>query len=91
MEAGELEHITVTMYLWDRLVTTMCNNSMVLSKAAVSSYVNSGHRCPSIDSPDDMFLGSVAVALNWDVVHSPLFHQVYVKFTSMIESMCTHS
>lgn len=51
-------------------------HSMVLSKAAVSSFVISGHHCPSINSADDMFLGSVAAALNWDIVHSPLFHQV---------------
>jgi hypothetical protein len=50
--------------------------SMVLSRAAVRSYVESEHRCPSNDTPDDMFLGSVAAALRWDIVHSPLFHQV---------------
>lgn len=49
---------------------------MVVSQAAVKSYVGSVHRCPSNDAADDMFLGSVAGALNWDIVHSPLFHQV---------------
>ena len=51
---------------------------MVLSQAAVMSYVDSFHRCPSNDAADDMFLGSVATALDWDVVHSPLFHQVSI-------------
>ena len=51
-------------------------SSMVLSRAAVMSYIKSVHRCPSNDAADDMFLGSMAGALHWDIVHTPLFHQV---------------
>ena len=58
--------------------------SMVLSRAAVMSYVESLHRCPSNDTADDMFLGSVAAALHWDIVHSPLFHQVECWLTLCI-------
>ena len=59
--------------------------SMVLSRAAVMSYVESVHHCPSNDAADDMFLGSVAAALHWDIVHSSLFHQVECWLTLCVQ------
>ena len=38
--------------------------------------IRSGRTCPRDNSPDDMFLGSNAKALNIDIVSSSLFHQV---------------
>ena len=49
---------------------------MILSRKAVISLVEAGIKCRADNSPDDMFLGSIAIHLNWDIIHSPLFHQV---------------
>ena len=61
---------------------------MILSRAAVRSYVESDYRCPSNDTPDDMFLGSVAAALRWDILHSPLFHQVELAAMHKVINNC---
>lgn len=50
--------------------------SMVLSREAVERIVELGHGCPTLDYPDDLFLGSTARQLEFNIVHSPLFHQV---------------
>ena len=47
---------------------------MVLSREAVRRMT--GHGCPALDYPDDLFLGSTARQLGVHIVHSPLFHQV---------------
>ena len=61
---------------------------MILSQAAVRSYVESEHHCPSNDTPDDMFLGSVAAVLRWDILHSPLFHQVELAAMHKVINNC---
>lgn len=52
---------------------------MVLSREAVTRISGASINCPSIDYPDDMYLGTVARQLEIDIVHSPLFHQVIVS------------
>lgn len=59
------------------LFTWPCtSNRMILSQQAVFNFVESGLNCPEASYPDDMYLGYVAKMLGWDVLHSPLFHQV---------------
>ncbi|CAH1801167.1 unnamed protein product [Owenia fusiformis] len=51
---------------------------MVFSRAAIEKLMFDGDRpfnCPSLDTPDDMILGSFCRGLNIPLVHSPLFHQ----------------
>lgn len=49
----------------------------VLSRALLNELVNSGVcKCPSISSPDDMFLGICVARLGHRVTHSADFHQV---------------
>lgn len=46
--------------------------------------------CPSVSSPDDMFLGICIAQLGVNITHSPLFHQVklflfiYVIYTGRL-------
>lgn len=35
--------------------------------------------CPSISSPDDMYLGICAFRVGAEIIHSPFFHQVIDK------------
>ncbi|CAG2061585.1 unnamed protein product [Timema podura] len=49
---------------------------MVFSLVLVRRLVDSGLcRCPSISTPDDMFLGVCLARLGVPITHSPLFHQ----------------
>nr|CAD7427739.1 unnamed protein product [Timema monikensis] len=49
---------------------------MVFSLVLVRKLVDSGLcRCPSISTPDDMFLGVCLARLGVHITHSPLFHQ----------------
>ena len=52
--------------------------SIVFSKGAIDSIVNSKITCPSHDYPDDMFIGNIARLLQLQLVHSSLFHQVTI-------------
>ncbi len=61
-----------TMLAW------CCFTREVLSRQAVIDVIESRYKCPADDFPDDMFLGSMATLLKWDIVHSPLFHQVSI-------------
>ncbi|RZC40132.1 beta-1,3-glucosyltransferase, partial [Asbolus verrucosus] len=49
---------------------------MVFSKTLVQQLTQPGVcECPSINAPDDMFLGLCIASLGVSVTHSPLFHQ----------------
>ncbi|XP_076824784.1 beta-1,3-glucosyltransferase-like [Clavelina lepadiformis] len=50
--------------------------SMVMSRGAVDAWVKHGCKCPSNDTPDDMFLGQCfSYTIGIPVTHSPRFHQ----------------
>ena len=50
--------------------------SMVMSRGAINSWVKNNCKCPSISTPDDMYLGQCFSALvGIPVTHSPRFHQ----------------
>lgn len=50
---------------------------MVLSRALLQQLTLPGKcECPSLSSPDDMFLGLCIAKMGFEVTHSPLFHQV---------------
>ena len=49
---------------------------IVLSRGAVSLFIEREIKCPSPDHPDDMFLGHIAHYYNLNVVFTSLFHQV---------------
>nr|XP_009861006.1 beta-1,3-glucosyltransferase-like [Ciona intestinalis] len=50
--------------------------SMVMSRGAVSAWFKHECSCPSISTPDDMYLGQCfSFNVGVPVVHSPLFHQ----------------
>ena len=65
------------MFVFIKQVNNLCcSPRMVLSAQAAVSLVQSEQKCPSDNYADDMFLGSVAKQLHWDVVQSSLVHQV---------------
>ena len=50
--------------------------SMVMSRGAIQAWVEQHCDCPSIDTPDDMYLGQCfSFAVGIPVTHSPRFHQ----------------
>ena len=50
--------------------------SMVMSRGAIKAWVDHDCKCPSIDAPDDMFLGQCfSTVIGVPVIHSPRFHQ----------------
>lgn len=54
---------------------------MVLSRALLQQLTLPGKcECPSLSSPDDMFLGLCIAKMGFEVTHSPLFHQVNALF-----------
>jgi len=49
---------------------------MVMSRKAVTNFVEKGCKCPHISTPDDMYLGQCfSRTVGIPVTHSPLFHQ----------------
>lgn len=48
----------------------------VFSRALIEKLVAGPCECPSISSPDDMYLGVCIKMMGYTVTHSPLFHQV---------------
>lgn len=63
---------------------------IVLNRALVRKLIESETcNCPSISSPDDMFLGVCIARLGIDITHSSLFHQVnrwkkFIKYVLII-------
>nr|CAD7403729.1 unnamed protein product [Timema cristinae] len=54
----------------------VADDDTILSLVLVRKLVDSGLcRCPSISTPDDMFLGVCLARLGAPITHSPLFHQ----------------
>ncbi|KAH6932106.1 hypothetical protein HPB50_002868 [Hyalomma asiaticum] len=51
---------------------------MVFSRKTAERIVNSPCSCSKDDSPDDMTLGVCLKQLGVPVMHSPLFHQVFI-------------
>uniref|UniRef100_H2YPD9 N-acetylgalactosaminide beta-1,3-galactosyltransferase n=1 Tax=Ciona savignyi TaxID=51511 RepID=H2YPD9_CIOSA len=50
--------------------------SMVMSRGAINAWFKHDCACPSIDTPDDMYLGQCfSFNVGVPVLHSPLFHQ----------------
>lgn len=48
-----------------------------MNMGAVKALIDSGVQCPQPDNPDDMIIGTWLSSLGIQIVHSPLFHQVY--------------
>lgn len=48
---------------------------IILSRGAVSLFIDRDIKCPAPDHPDDMFIGHIAHYYNLNVVFTSLFHQ----------------
>ena len=61
---------------------------MVLSLAALQKLVTSDTcYCSAADAPDDMTLGLCLKQLDIDITHSPLFHQVCLRYQQRISGL----